>query len=198
VLTLKYDRNWLTRHIDYMTHTSRDDAPEEFSLTRRKLVAGGALFAGGVLLSPQVSAQSSGVTVSTAPPNFMEVSSLLIDHNLDAEVGTRMAVAMLRMHPEMERDIGAIIEIAKRKNARIVEDFFADIPEGRLKDTALAIISAWYTGVVDNSPDAEVFAFEMALMYQPTHDVMTIPTYAISGPNGWNAEAPALGEMPTF
>lgn len=181
-----------------ITHASRDDCPEEFSLTRRKLMVGGALFVGGVLLPPEVSAQSLGAVAPELSSKFMEVSSLLIDHHLDAEVGGRMAAAMLRMHPQIEQDIGAIIEIAKKKNARIVEEFFADIPEGRPKDTALAIISAWYTGVVDSSPNAEVFAFETALMYQPTHDVMTIPTYAISGPNGWNAEAPALGDMPTF
>jgi hypothetical protein len=63
---------------------------------------------------------------------------------------------------------------------------------------ALAIISAWYTGVVEDSANAEVFAFETALMYQPTRDVMTIPTYAISGPSGWTAQAPPLGNMPTF
>lgn len=181
-----------------MTHTSRDDAPEEFSLTRRKLVVGGAFLAGGVLLSPEVSALSLGGSASAISPKFMEVSSLLIDHHLDAEVGARMAAAMLRIHSAIEQDIGAILEIAKQRNAKIVEDFFPDIPDGRLKDTALAIISAWYTGVVDNSPDAEVFAFETALMYQPTRDVMTIPTYAISGPNGWNAEVPPLSDMPTF
>jgi hypothetical protein len=181
-----------------MAHPSRDDCPEEFSLTRRKLMVGGALFVGGVLLSPEISAQTLGTVAPEVSSKFMEVSSLLIDHRLDATVGARMAAAMLRTHPEIEQDIGAIIAIAKNKNAKIVEEFFADIPEGRLKDTALAIISAWYTGVVDNSSDAEVFAFETALMYQPTHDVMTIPTYAISGPNGWNAEAPPLDTMPTF
>jgi len=181
-----------------MTHPSRDDCPEEFNLTRRKLMVGGALFVGGVLLSPEVSAQTLGVVAPEVSTNFMEVSSLLIDHHLDAEVGARMAAAMLRIHPTIEQDIGAILEIAKKKNAKIVEEFFADIPEGSVKDAALAIISAWYTGVVENSSTAEVFAFETALMYQPTHDVMTIPTYAISGPNGWNAEAPPLGNMPTF
>ena len=74
-----------------------------------------------------------------------------------------------------------LLAIARKKNARIVEDFFPDLPEGPLKETALAIISAWYLGVVTDAPDAEVFAYEYALMYQPTRDVMTIPSYAISG-----------------
>jgi fructose 5-dehydrogenase small subunit len=52
--------------------------------------------------------------------------------------------------------------------------------------------------VIVDAPGAEVFAYELALMYQPTIDVMTIPTYAISGPNGWMSEAPALSDMPKF
>ncbi len=181
-----------------MSQVSRDDAPAEFSLTRRNLVVSGAVLAASVLLPLEPLAQPLASGAPAISPDFMELSSLLIDHHLDAEVGARMAAAMARIHPAIKQDIGAIIAIAKQKNARIVEDFFPDIPDGHLKDTALAIISAWYTGVVETSADAEVFAFETALMYQPTHDVMTIPTYAISGPNGWNADAPPLSNMPTF
>ncbi len=154
--------------------------------------------AGGMLLPVDVSAQPVGGTAPAISSKFMEVSSLLIDHHLDAEVGARMAVAMARLNSKIEQDIDAIIAIAKHKNAKIVEDFFPDIPDGPLKDTALAIVAAWYTGVVESNADAEVFAFETALMYQPTRDVMTIPSYAISGPNGWTADAPPLSNMPTF
>jgi hypothetical protein len=176
----------------------RDDAPEEFSLTRRKLVVGAVIFSGGMLPLLDGCARAPVSSAPALAPKFMEVSSLLIDHRLDADVGARMSVSMHRLNPGLDEDIGAIIDIAKKKKAKLVEDFFPDIPQGRLKDTALAIISAWYTGVVEHSPDAEVFAFETALMYQPTRDVMTIPTYAISRPNGWNAQVPPLRNMPTF
>lgn len=181
-----------------MAHPSRDDAPEQFSLTRRKLMVGGALMAGNMLLPDQILAQPNGGTSQAISSKFMEVSSLLIDHHLDAEIGGRMAAAMARLNSKIEQEIDAIIAIATQKNAKIVEDFFPDIPDGHLKDTALAIIAAWYSGVVQNTADAEVFAFETALMYQPTRDVMTIPSYAISGPNGWSADAPPLTDMPTF
>jgi hypothetical protein len=117
---------------------------------------------------------------------------------LDGDVGARLAAAMSSVNPAIEQDVDQILEIARRKNARIVEDFFPDLPEGKLKDTALAIISAWYTGVIVDAPGSPVFAFELALMYRPTRDVMTIPSYAISGPNGWNASAPPLSDMPKF
>lgn len=181
-----------------MTNSFRDDAPEQFSLTRRELVIGGILVTGGLVAAPRLAAQPSNGETSQFSARFMEVSALLIAHHLDVDVGARLAVAMKRLNPAIDQQIEGIIAIAKKKNAKIVEDFFSDLPEGDLKDTALAIISAWYMGVIVDAPDAEVFAYELALMYQPTRDVMTIPSYAISGPNGWNAHAPPLGDMPEF
>jgi hypothetical protein len=109
-----------------------------------------------------------------------------------------MGAAMAALNPALSQQIAGLLAIAREKNARIVEDFFSDVPDGPLKETALSIVSAWYLGVVTDAPDAEVFAYEYALMYQPTRDVMTIPSYAISGPNGWSAEAPPLSNMPEF
>ncbi|REG52178.1 D-sorbitol dehydrogenase-like protein [Paraburkholderia sp. BL6669N2] len=162
------------------------------------MLLGAAFLAGSLALStlPALSAETGVSSESTA--QFMEISTLLIPHRLDADIGKRMAQAMGALRPSLPSDIAALLSIAKKCNARIVEDFFPDIPEGPLKQTALAIISAWYMGVLVDAPDAEVFAYEQALMYRPTRDVMTIPSYAKSGPNGWNAEAPPLTDMPRF
>jgi hypothetical protein len=113
-------------------------------------------------------------------------------------VGLRLAAALRIKDPALPTHVVSLIEIAKQKHATIVEEFFSDVPDGPLKNTALLIISAWYLGVIVDAPDAEVFAYELALIYQPTADVMTIPTYAIAGPNGWTSEAPPLGRMPNF
>jgi fructose 5-dehydrogenase small subunit len=102
------------------------------------------------------------------------------------------------LNSQLSNQVTELLAIARNKNAKIVEDFFPDVPEGPLKDTALSIISAWYLGVITDAAGAEVFAFEKALMYQPTRDVMTIPSYAIAGPNGWSADAPPLENMPDF
>ena len=182
-----------------MLDQHRDDSPTAFSLGRREIVVGGALLVGGLatgLMPPSTSALAAWSDEASA--RFMEISSLLIPHRLNQEIGKRIGAAMSTLNPSLSDQVTQLLSIAKGKNARIVEDFFADVPQGPLKEAALAIISAWYLGVVKDADDAEVFAFEYALMYQPTRDVMTIPSYAISGPNGWPADAPPLENMPDF
>jgi hypothetical protein len=176
----------------------RDDCPTAFNLARRDVLVGG-LIIGGVASLPTLPALAAAASWSDqSAARFMEISSLLVPHRLNEEVGERMGAAMAALNPSLSQQVDGLLSIAREKNARIVEDFFADVPDGPLKETALSIISAWYLGVVTDAPDAEVFAYEYALMYQPTRDVMTIPSYAISGPNGWTAEAPPLSNMPEF
>ena len=176
----------------------RDDCPTAFNLARRDLLVGG-LIIGGIAALPTLPAMAAQASWSDqASARFMEISLLLVPHRLNEAIGKRMGAAMAALNPQLSQHIDGLLSIAREKNARIVEDFFGDVPDGPLKETALSIISAWYLGVVTDAPDAEVFAYEYALMYKPTSDVMTIPSYAISGPNGWSAEAPPLSNMPEF
>jgi fructose 5-dehydrogenase small subunit len=176
----------------------RDDSPPDFRLSRRKTLVGSMYVAGALA----VSSYFGKVPVFAAAPDsanqFMEVSSLLIAHRLNPELGRRLEIAMNAANPSMPEHISALLSIARKKGAKTVEDFFPDVPDGPIKATALSIISAWYTGVVEDGPGAKVFAYELALMYQPTRDVMTIPSYAISGPNGWTSNAPPLSDLPDF
>ncbi len=181
-----------------MSHSFRDDAPADFSLFRRRILIGGGLLLGGFAAAQGVPTAAAGAATAEFPKQFMELSSLLIAHRLDPDVGLRLAAALRMKDSALPTHVANLIDIAKHKNATIVEDFFPDVPGGPMKDTALLIISAWYLGVIVDAPDAEIFAYELALMYQPTADVMTIPTYAISGPNGWTAESPPLERLPTF
>ncbi|TCG04938.1 sorbitol dehydrogenase [Paraburkholderia steynii] len=177
----------------------RDDAPVEFSLARRRILVGGVLLMGAFGALSTFSATSSDIVLpDESVARFMEISSLLIPHQLDRGIGKRLAIAMTTANPSFSDHITALLAMARRRNARIVEDFFPDVPEGPLKETALSIISAWYMGVLTDAPNAQVFAYELALMYQPTIDVMTIPSYAKAAPNGWNADAPLLSDMPQF
>ena len=176
----------------------RDDCPTAYNLARRDVLVGG-LIIGGIAALPTLPGMAAPASWSDqAAARFMEISLLLVPHRLNEAIGKRIGAAMALLNPQLPQYIDGLLSIAREKNARIVEDFFPDVPDGPLKDTALSIISAWYLGVVTDAPDAEVFAYEYALMYKPTSDVMTIPSYAISGPNGWTAEAPPLSNMPEF
>jgi hypothetical protein len=180
-----------------MTHLHRDDGPAEFSLFRRQILIGGVVVLGALAAPPiaTLAVESAGTAYAN---QFLELSGLLIPHRLDRDVGLRLAAALRMKDPTFEAKVTGLLQIAKGRNAKIVEDFFPDVPEGPLKDAALLIVSAWYLGVIVDEPAAEVFAYELALMYQPTSDVMTIPTYAISGPNGWTSQSPPLSKMPSF
>jgi fructose 5-dehydrogenase small subunit len=177
-----------------MKHSHRDDAPQDFSLFRRRIVIAGGVVLGGLAVAPAFPL----ATANTPPDPFMELSSLLIPHRLDRDVGVRLDAALSAKDPAFAGHVTALLDVARKKQAAIVEDFFPDVPDGPLKEAALLIISAWYLGVIVDAPDAEVYSYELALMFQPTIDVMTIPSYAISGPNGWTSEAPPLSNMPKF
>ncbi len=175
----------------------RDDCPTAFNLARRDVLI--AFLIGGIAALPMPAAFAEATSWSDEDATrFMEISSLLIPHRLNAEIGRRMGAAMAALSPSLLLHIDELLSIARQNNARVVEDFFTEVPDGPLKETVLSIISAWYLGVISNAPDAEVFAYEYALMYQPTRDIMTIPSYAISGPNRWPAQAPPLSNMPEF
>lgn len=128
----------------------------------------------------------------------MQVSALLVNHRLDARVGARMAAAAAEKYPQYAQMMTSIIGIANARQAHEVEDFFADIPEGPLREFAHWIIFAWYTGCASPKKDAQVFAYETALTYQTTADAVAIPSYGFSGPNQWGRPIVPLTPMPSF
>ncbi len=176
----------------------RDDSPAEYNLSRRKLLLGGLILLGSSYLGPSLPAWADTLKDKSAIDQFMQLSALLVNHQLDPVTGQRLAAAMISSNMITRQQISSLLAVAHARQAKVVEDFFGEIPQGELKNAALSIISAWYKGVLIDAPGAEVFAYEKALMYQPTIDVMTIPTYAITGPNGWSSHAAPLADMPDF
>jgi len=192
-----------------MNHEGKSATEDVFHtepISRRTLVKAGASAAGLAVfgLSPQPPAQAAAAAAEVAAAaalnsdKFMAASHFLIQHRLSPGVGARMAAILNTKIPTFDADLDAIIRIAKEKNAKVVEDFFDDLPDGQIKDTAHRIIFGWYAGVVDESPTAEVFAYEEALMYQPTKDAVALPTYSFNGPNHWTDVDPPLSAMPEF
>lgn len=177
-------------------------------LARRKLLIGGVAAVGTyvavsglpALALPESATAASGTlgTSAAIDAQFMRLSSLLIDHQLDSGVGARIAAFALHAHADLPKMMDGIVAIAQQKNATTVEGFFDDIPDGAMKDLAHWIIAAWYSGSSSAKHDAEVFTYELALTYQVTKDVTQIPSFGLSGPNAWTRPNAPLADMPHF
>jgi len=59
--------------------------------------------------------------------------------------------------------------------------------EATHRATALALLSAFYLGVVGSGDAGHLIGYEAALMFASTQDVTPIPSYAIAGPGAWGA-----------
>jgi len=170
------------------------------ALSRRKFLLGATAVSGAWVTWGALPAWGVGTTASPAPnfPQFMEVSKLLINHQLDEAVGARIAAAAATKYPQAAQMMTSIAALAQAKQARQVEDFFGDIPEGPLQEFAYWVIFAWYSGCSSPKKDAQLFTFEQALTYKTTADTVAMPSYGFSGPNLWSRPIVPLSNMPIF
>jgi len=175
------------------------DPTHRFTLSRRSLLRGSAsILAAGIVaaLCPTLSLAAIDGDIRT---KFMQLSNLLINHELSPAVGGRIVETAERQYKNLPDMLDAIIKVAQSRNAIVVEDFFADIPDGELKDFAHWVIASWYSGCSSDKRDAIVFTYEEALTFKTTSDVITIPSYGISGPNLWTRPTvPLSAPMPRF
>lgn len=156
----------------------------------------GACATGALVIGWSRSARSSDVE-DEKYQDFMRLSALLIPHRLDTVTGHRLAAAFRADRPPIADHVAALLRLAAAKQATTVEEFFP-FAAGAPRATVLRIVSAWYLGVVEDRPGAQVFANVDALMFKPTSDVMTIPTYPTAGPSDWGGLSPPLAAMPAF
>jgi hypothetical protein len=172
-----------------------DTAP---NTSRRRVLLGsvaifGSYFAGASLPSFALPAADDAQLA-----RFMQLSRLLVNHQLDPKVGARILKTAAKERADLKELTDTIMAIAEQKQAKIVEDFFGDIPDGKAKDLAKWVIFAWYSGVSSPKANAVLFTYEQALTFQTTIDVVTIPSYGISGPNQWRQVTVPLSAMPSF
>lgn len=167
-------------------------------VSRRNVLLGGAAVLGGYLVASPVTTFAVSVGEQAQAARFMQLSQLLVNHQLDPQVGALIARFAAKKHADLDALADSIIGAAAQKQAKTVDDFFDDIPAGPAKDLAHWIIFAWYTGCSSAKPDAEVFTFEQALTFQTTADVVAIPSYGLTGPNQWSQVTVPLSPVPAF
>lgn len=169
------------------------------TVNRRSLLLGGmSVLAGGMTatLCPPLSQASTDAAALDA--KFMQASNFLINHKLNPQVGVRIAHTARTLYGDLSVDLDEIISVAKTANATVVEQFFDNIPEGKLRDLCFWIIAAWYSGSSSDKRDAVLFTYEEALTFKTTSDVVGIPSFGLTGPNLWHRPTVPLGTMPNF
>ncbi|WP_121040459.1 sugar dehydrogenase complex small subunit [Stenotrophomonas rhizophila] len=155
----------------------------------------GAVAAGGIRWSGQPLTSGDRTAM---PKGFLEASRLLTGHPIQPPMAEEAWAALCSREKGFEARF-AKLDAALRQGKLTTMAGWQQSPvfaDAALKVTALAIVSAWYLGVVgevmDRSEDGPAFiTYEGALMWRPTMDVTVIPTYARGGPGFWKDKPPA-------
>lgn len=172
-------------------------------LSRRTLLIGVAAFLADAALMPRLSigqsappiaAGSAGnANTAVASGAFLALSKALTGHaDLNPETAGRIAVALHAINPDFATQIAsmsALIQPAQAPKALLE----AASAVAGLRDAALAIVAAWYTGTIGSGPKATVVSYYEALMYRPTADAQEVPTYCTHGGEWWTQPPPEAG-----
>lgn len=166
------------------------EAPQGVSrrnLLRGSITLGLVAMAGGML--PWQAAMAA-----SADRDFAELSAFLVSRPVNPVLASRYYAALARRAPNFQANVTALKQLIKDQGFGHVDEYLAMAsPDPSLKATAASIVSAWYLGIVGELADAELISFSEALMYQPTHGILIIPTYG-GGPASWGSKPVQIQE----
>ncbi|MGJ7544678.1 sugar dehydrogenase complex small subunit [Variovorax sp. LT1R16] len=181
---------------------SKPSGPPRF--TRREAVLAAAAVASTSLLGwpasgvtqPAAAAAATGTAVDAAAvARFFAFSKAITGHeDIDAVTAGRIRDAMVQGDGAFAAHAETLAGLLQPGMAP--DALLAAASDAGLRDAALAVVSAWYTGTVTAGPTPTVVAYEQALMYRPVADGLSVPTYCNEGPLWWTAAPPEVG-VPT-
>jgi hypothetical protein len=161
--------------------------PSKFPYTRRRFVRDGT-WAAGLFVTAACAQASAPSAAATASTDRVALCRFLcgwpsLDPRLVARAFTALTAA--------DRDFAARAEALRlaitTAGIRDVQGFrdstlFGDRAH---RETALALLGAFYLGIVGNGDAAQLISYEGSLMFASTQDVTPIPSYACGGPGYW-------------
>ena len=141
------------------------------------------------------SAPASGLAPATML--FYTLSQTITGHrDLSAATAARIEQAMRANVPgfaERLPQLGALLVTGQEAKVLLAAATAAD---AALRELALAIVAAWYTGTVAGNAaqgtKSIVVAYAEALMYRTVADGQVVPTYCNYGPLWWLKAPPAV------
>ncbi|MFJ3680641.1 sugar dehydrogenase complex small subunit [Pseudomonas sp. NPDC090208] len=155
------------------------------SLLRGSVTLGLAAMLGG--LTPLQSVFAAEVSAG----DFIALSQFLISRPVNPVLAARYQAALAKRAPNFAGNVIALKQLISEQGYKHVDEYLAQAqPDPSLKATATSIVSAWYLGIVGEPADAELISYSEAVMYQPTHGILAIPTYG-GGPASWGPKPTA-------
>lgn len=157
-------------------------------LDRRTFLTQATVVTTGLLVSSAVAAP----VIPHVQPDVVWVARFLTGKaDISEDLVKRAYDALLAEYPGFDQKLKTLTERIRAAQLKDVEAFKTSplASDKDLMTTAIAVISALYTGRVGKGYAGHFVAYKEALMYRPTADVTVIPTYA-NRPIGYWAEAP--------
>jgi fructose 5-dehydrogenase small subunit len=126
---------------------------------------------------------------------FLRLSQALTGHSaLSSLTADRIADGFKRVEPELYAQFGALGALVRP--GATPSEILASGSAAGLKDAALAIVAAWYTGTIGKGAKAVTVSYADALMQRPAADGLAPPTYVLGGPSWWASSPPDIGVSP--
>lgn len=159
-----------------------------YHLTRRRFVTASAAVAALSLVSPW---STSWAAEKVEPQQlFMSVSQLITPTVLSPQTGAQLYLALKQSNAAIDTQLQALAKIIAATPGISIEALVDSLKSNQHEDllkTMNSIVAAWYTGIVNH----RTYAYQTALMYQPTRDVLSPPSYTRGGPLNWaNSQPP--------
>ena len=175
--------------MDTTNKQTQTQTPAGFS--RRNLLRGSVAL-GLTALVTGVMPWQSVLAAQVSSDDFVALSQFLVSRPVNPVLAARYFAALDKRAPNFSTNAIALKQLIEARGYKHVDEYLTQPePDASLKATATSIISAWYLGIVGEPADAELVAYSQALMYQPTHGILIIPTYG-GGPATWGAKPAAI------
>ncbi|ABA76001.1 MULTISPECIES: sugar dehydrogenase complex small subunit [Pseudomonas] len=168
-----------------MTHKHVKNQNESSAgLTRRNLLRGSVTLGLAAMIGSALPWQSV-LAAQVSSDDFIALSQFLVSRAVNPVLAGRYYAALDKRAPNFSTNVIALKQLIGAQGYRHVDEYLAQPnPDPSLRATATSIISAWYLGIVGEPADAELISYSLAMMYQPTHGILIIPTYG-GGPDSW-------------
>jgi len=161
---------------------------------RRLLVKGSitwgvvAAFAPMPVMQAIAAAPAASADLPAAVVAFQKASSFLTSKSVTPTMANRAYEALKKRMPDIDKTVASINTLVAEKQLGDMDAYLGlqDVDKG-LDKQAKDIVRAMYLGVVGDDEKAELFAYEEAFMYDPTRDVLVVPTYG-RGPDSWGTK----------